>query len=442
MTKLATIEYKKRRQTLLQQLPQGAVVVVQCAPVHIRNGDVEHDYRQDSGFYYLSGMVEPQTTLVLTNSVDGPMSTIFCRSKDKLQEIWHGRRLGLDKAPDELLIEQAYPSESLTEKLIELLDGASQVVYGFGREDTAALLQQSLSALRSLKRQGKAWPTQLVDLDPLVDAMRLLKSAAEIDQMALACNISVAAHKRAMSSCKVGMNEYQLAAEVHHQFAMQGSPRVAYGSIVAGGENACILHYTNNDQVLQDGDLVLIDAGCELDHYASDITRTFPVNGRFSESQKIIYEIVLAAHQAALACIKPGAVFTDMQDAAAKVITQGLIDIGFLTGELDTNITDQTYRKFYMHNIGHWLGMDVHDVGIYKLDGESRPLIPGMVTTVEPGIYIDPDDTDIALQWRGIGIRIEDDILVTESGYLNLTAHLPVAVADIEALMAGEWLPI
>jgi Xaa-Pro aminopeptidase len=235
----------------------------------------------------------------------------------------------------------------------------------------------------------------------------------------------------------VGMNEFQLAAEVHHQFSTQGSQRVAYGSIVAGGENACILHYTNIDQVLQDGDLVLIDAGCELDYYAADITRTFPVNGRFSEPQKTIYEIVLAAHQAALACIKPGAVFTDMQGAAVKVITQGLIDIGLLTGELDKNIEDQTYRKYYMHNIGHWLGMDVHDVGIYKLNGESRPLIAGMVTTVEPGIYIDPDDVAIAAQWRGIGVRIEDNILVTEDGYRNLTANLPVTVADIETLMAS-----
>ena len=437
MTKLATIEYKNRRQALLQQLPPGAVVVIQCAPVHIRNGDVEHDYRQDSSFYYLSGMVEPQTTLVLSNGADGSCSSIFCRTKDKLQEIWHGRRLGVDAAPSALMIDQAYTSDSLTEKLIELLDGASQVVYGFSRKDTSAVVQLSLSTLRGLTRQGKVCPTQLVDLDPIVDAMRLFKSAAEVEQMALANDISVAAHKRAMSVCKVGMNEFQLAAEVHHQFSTQGSQRVAYGSIVAGGENACILHYTNIDQVLQDGELVLIDAGCELDYYAADITRTFPVNGRFSEPQKTIYEIVLAAHQAALACIKPGAVFTDMQDAAVKVITQGLIDIGLLTGELDKNIEDQTYCKYYMHNIGHWLGMDVHDVGMYKLNGESRPLIAGMVTTVEPGIYIDPDDVGIAAQWRGIGVRIEDNILVTEDGYRNLTANLPVTVADIETLMAS-----
>jgi Xaa-Pro aminopeptidase len=335
------------------------------------------------------------------------------------------------------MVDHAYSNESLADKLIDLLDGASQVVYSFSRSDTGEQVQQSLSSLRRLGRQGKICPTQLVDLDPLVDAMRLFKSAAEVDQMALACDISVTAHERAMQVCKVGMNEYQLAAELHHQFAMQGSPRVAYGSIVAGGENACILHYTNNDQVLQDGDLVLIDAGCELDHYASDITRTFPVNGRFSDPQKTIYELVLAAHQATLQCIKPGAVFTDMQDVAVKVITQGLIDIGLLTGELDKNIEDKTFRKFYMHNIGHWLGMDVHDVGAYKLDGASRPLLAGMVTTVEPGIYIDPDDMQIDPQWRGIGVRIEDNILVTDTGYRNLTADLPVSVADIETLMAS-----
>ena len=437
MTKLSTIEYAHRRNALLKQLPAGAVVIVQCAPVHIRNGDVEHDYRQDSGFYYLSGMVEPDTTLVLSNSINGPRSIIFCRNKDKLQEIWHGRRLGLEAAPKVLMVDDAYASESLEQKLVELLDGASQVVYSFSRGETFELVQRSLTKLRSLSRQGKKCPMQLVDLAPVLDAMRLFKSVAEIDQMALACNISVAAHKRAMRACKVGMNEYQLAAELHHQFSMQGSQRVAYGSIVAGGENACILHYTNNDQLLQDGDLVLIDAGCELDHYASDITRTFPVNGCFSEAQKIIYEIVLAAHEAALDCIKPGAVFTDMQDAAAKAITQGLINVGLLTGTLEDNIKDQSYRKFYMHNIGHWLGMDVHDVGAYKLDGASRPLIAGMVTTVEPGIYIDPDDMSIAPQWRGIGVRIEDNILVTTQGYRNLTSHLPVSVTDIEMLMAS-----
>ena len=437
MTKLATTEYNNRRHALLKKLPQGAVVIVQCAPVHIRNGDVEHDYRQDSSFYYLAGMVESNATLVLVNGVNGPSTTIFCASKNKLQEIWHGRRLGVDAAPDVLMIDQAYSNESLADKLIDLLDDASQVVYSFSRADTGALVQQSLSMLRRLARQGKICPTQLADLDPLVNAMRLFKSEAEVAQMTAACAISVTAHKRAMSVCKVGMHEYQLAAELHHQFTTQGSQRLAYGSIVAGGENACILHYTNNDQVLQDGDLVLIDAGCELDHYASDITRTFPVNGRFSEAQKTIYELVLAAHEAALACIKPGAVYTDMQDAAVKVITQGLIEIGLLTGELEQNIEQQTFRKFYMHNIGHWLGMDVHDVGVYKLDGVSRPLIAGMVTTVEPGIYIDPEDLDIAPQWRGIGVRIEDNILVTDNGYRNLTANLPVSVADIETIMAS-----
>ena len=437
MTKLATTEYNNRRHALLKKLPQGAVVIVQCAPVHIRNGDVEHDYRQDSSFYYLAGMVESNATLVLVNGVNGPSTTIFCASKNKLQEIWHGRRLGVDAAPDVLMIDQAYSNESLADKLIDLLDDASQVVYSFSRADTGELVQQSLSMLRRLARQGKICPTQLADLDPLVNAMRLFKSEAEVAQMTAACAISVTAHKRAMSVCKVGMHEYQLAAELHHQFTTQGSQRLAYGSIVAGGENACILHYTNNDQVLQDGDLVLIDAGCELDHYASDITRTFPVNGRFSEAQKTIYELVLAAHEAALACIKPGAVYTDMQDAAVKVITQGLIEIGLLTGELEQNIEQQTFRKFYMHNIGHWLGMDVHDVGVYKLDGASRPLIAGMVTTVEPGIYIDPEDLDIAPQWRGIGVRIEDNILVTDHGYCNLTANLPVSVADIETIMAS-----
>ncbi len=436
MLKLPNAEYAQRRQQLLAQLPAGAVVLIQAAASQIRNGDVEQDYRQNSNFQYLCGFLESDAVLVLCNHAKGPVSSVFCRSKDKLQEIWHGRRLGVEAAPAALNIDQAFAIDSLAEKLIELLDGASQMLYCFSREDTQQLVQRSLQQLRGLSRQGKQCPTHLADLDPLLDAMRLLKSDAEVAQMQAACDISVAAHKRAMSVCKVGMNEYQLAAEVHYKFAVQGSARVAYGSIVAGGENACILHYTNNDQTLQDNDLVLIDAGCELDHYAADITRTFPVNGRFTAPQKAIYELVLAAHQAALAVIKPGTPFSAMQDAAVTVMTQGLLDLGLLEGTVDKNIDDQSYRKYYMHNIGHWLGMDVHDVGIYKLDGESRPLEVGMVTTVEPGLYIDPEDETIDPQWRGIGVRIEDNILVTPDGYLNLTQALPVTVADIEALMA------
>ena len=435
MLKLPTAEYAQRRQQLLAQLPVGAVVLIQAAASQTRNGDVEQDYRQSSNFQYLCGFLEPDAVLVLSNHAKGPVSSVFCRSKDKLQEIWHGRRLGVKAAPAALNIDQAFAIDTLAEKLIELLDGASQMLYCFSREDTQQLVQRSLQQLRGLSRQGKQCPTQLADLDPLLDAMRLLKSEAEVAQMQAACDISVAAHKRAMSVCKVGMNEYQLAAEVHHQFAVQGSARVAYGSIVAGGENACILHYTNNDQALRDNDLVLIDAGCELDHYAADITRTFPINGRFTAPQKAIYELVLAAHQAALAVIKPATPFSAMQDAAVTVMTQGLLDLGLLEGTLDQNIDDQSYRKYYMHNIGHWLGMDVHDVGIYKLDGESRPLEVGMVTTVEPGLYIDPEDETVDPQWRGIGVRIEDNILVTPDGYLNLTQALPVTVADIEALM-------
>lgn len=437
MSKLPMIEYAQRRQQLLAQLPDGAVVLVQAAATQIRNGDVEQDYRQHSSFQYLLGFVEPESVLVLSKGPSNSTVSVFCRSKDKQQEIWHGRRLGVDAAPAALMLDQAFAIEQLAGKLVEMLDGASQVVYAFSRESTQLLVQQSLQKLRGLSRQGKCSPTQLVDLDPMLDAMRLLKSTAEVEQMQLACNISIDAHKRAMRGCYAGMNEYQLAAEVHHEFATQGSQRLAYGSIVAGGDNACILHYTNNDQLLMDGDLVLIDAGCELDHYAADITRTFPVNGRFSEPQKVIYELVLAAHQAVLSVIKPGTLVSEMQDAAVKVITQGLLDIGLLQGELEANITDQSYRQFYMHNIGHWLGMDVHDVGLYKLDGTSRALEAGMVTTVEPGLYIDPEEPEIAPQWRGIGVRIEDNILVTETGYLNLTQALPVTVADIEELMAS-----
>jgi Xaa-Pro aminopeptidase len=436
MNKLSNSHFKHRRDALMQQLPEGCVAVIQSAKVFIRNGDVEHDFRQDSSFYYLSGMVEAHSTLVLSNTNDGQASVVFCQAKDKSQEIWHGKRLGIEQAPKALMVDEAFASEDLEHKLLEMLDGATQVVYKFSDEHTHNLVHSTLRQLKRLTRQGKSSPRCIEDLDPIINEMRLIKSEAEVEQMSFACDISVAAHKRAMTQCRPGMNEYVIGAELQHEFSTQGSARVAYGSIVAGGDNACILHYTNNDQPLKDGDLVLIDAGCELDHYASDITRTFPVNGKFSESQKTIYEIVLAAHQAALKAIKPGAVFTDLQEAAVQVITSGLIKIGLLAGSLESNLEEQSYRKFYMHNIGHWLGMDVHDVGAYKTHGQSRALKPGMVTTVEPGIYIDPEDHDIDPKWRGIGVRIEDDILITKTGYRNLTEALPVSVEDIESLMA------
>jgi len=294
-----------------------------------------------------------------------------------------------------------------------------------------------VNTIRSKVRAGAIPPGEFLDLDHFLHELRLFKSAAEIKVMKQAGKISARAHRRAMQICKPGMMEYQLAGEIPHEVAMSGARYSAYNAIVGGGKNACILHYNDNNQLLHDGDLVLIDAGCELEHYASDITRTFPVNGRFSTEQKALYEIVLAAQQAAFAKIKPGNHWNQPHDAAVKTLTQGLIDLKLLKGSLKQNLENGSYRDFYMHRTGHWLGMDVHDVGDYKVDGEWRIFEPGMVLTVEPGLYVSPHNKKVAAKWRGIGIRIEDDVLVTPKGYDVLTADVPKQVVEIEALMAG-----
>jgi Xaa-Pro aminopeptidase len=436
MQLLDSAEYHARRQQLVEDLSADAVVIVAAAPVQWRNGDVEQDYRQDSNFYYLTGFAEPHALLVLRRR-HGQLETIlFCRPRDKQQELWQGRRLGVINAPVVLHLDRAQPISEMDAQMPALLDGASSVHISFLHHDLQQQLQGWLIQLRNQVRTGAECPTLIMDLDAVLHEARLFKSVAEVQQMQTAADLSVRAHKRAMQACNAGLMEYQLAAEIAHEFAMGGSVRTAYSSIVAGGENGCILHYTANNCALSDGDLVLIDAGCELDYYAADITRTFPVNGRFSESQRAIYQLVLDAHQASLAQAAAGVPVRHLQDTAIQVITTGLVQLGLLQGEVEKLIKNQAYQRFYMHNIGHWLGMDVHDVGRYKLAGEWRSLQVGMVMTIEPGIYIQPDDASVAPQWRGIAVRIEDDILITADGHRNLTAELPVTIAAIEALMA------
>ena len=432
---LPTTEYQQRRQQLMEQLPDNSVVMVFAAAVSVRNGDVEHAYRQDSYFYYLTGFVEPESVLLLRrldNTVD---SLLLCREKNPLQETWHGRRLGVEAAPEALQLNAAKPISELESVLDSWLDGADYVYSAQVREDVSLHLQASISRLRRRVRQGAQVPAFYGDIDSVLDEMRLIKSAAEVALMERAADISARAHQRLMETTVPGVMEYQLAAHFSHACSMEGSRRLAYGSIVAGGANACILHYEDNNQALQDGDLVLIDAGCELDYYASDITRTFPVNGRFSEPQKAIYNLVLEALEAAIAEVKEGVPVNTLQMAAVKVITTGLVEFGILQGNVEQLIADEAYKPFYLHSIGHWLGMDVHDVGKYKLQGDWRALQAGMVTTIEPGIYIPMDTPDIDPQWLGIGVRIEDDILVTKTGHKNLTRQVPVTVAEIESLM-------
>ncbi|MDP6968491.1 MAG: Xaa-Pro aminopeptidase [Gammaproteobacteria bacterium] len=435
MQQLPRAEYAQRRQQLMAQLPEGALVLVCAAPTSVRNGDVDHAYRQDSYFYYLTGFAEPGSALLLRLAGGVVDSVLLCREKDPLQETWHGRRLGVEAAPDALQVSAAKPISELETVLDDWLDGAKYVYFAQAREDVSQAVQASAARLRGRIRQGSQVPEFYGDVDAVLNEMRLFKSAAEVTLMRQAGAISARAHQRLMQTTRPGVMEYQLAAHFAHACSMEGSQRLAYGTIVAGGENACILHYENNNQALQDGDLVLVDAGCELDYYAADITRTYPVNGCFSEPQKAIYQLVLQALDAAIAVVQEGVTVNAMQVAAVDVITRGLVDLGILQGDVDKLIADEAYKPFYLHNVGHWLGMDVHDVGNYKLYAQWRPLQAGMVTTIEPGIYIAPDTVDIDPQWLGIGVRIEDNILVTATGHENFTRQVPVTVAEIESLM-------
>ena len=329
----------------------------------------------------------------------------------------------------------AFALDELEDRLADLINGHQHVYFAQGHNhDADDLVFSTLQALREAPKQSKSAPSSLIDSRIILDEMRLIKSSSEIDMMRQAASISTQAHVRAMQFVEAGKNEYHLEAEIHHEFAMQGAKYPAYGTIVGAGDNACILHYTENNQALKDGDLVLIDAGCEWQGYASDITRTFPVSGKFSVPQKQLYQLVLDAQLAAFDVIKPNNTIKQASDVAIEVITQGLMDLGLLKGQLAENIEQQTYRQFYMHGLSHWLGLDVHDVGNYKIDGQDRPLQPGMVLTVEPGIYVAPD-ADVEPKWRGIGIRIEDNLLITQTGFENLTLAAPKTISDIEALM-------
>jgi Xaa-Pro aminopeptidase len=388
----------------------------------------------------LCAFPEPEAWLVLSNHQDysNELCVLFCLDKDPAMEIWHGRRSGPKQAKQQYPVDRAYALGELDEQLLDLIDGHQHVYFAQGHDhDADDLVFSLLQALRDAPKQSKHAPSSLIDVRIILDEMRLIKSAREIDLMRKAAAVATQAHIRAMQFVEAGKNEYHLEAEIHHEFAMQGAKYPAYSTIVGAGDNACILHYTENNQGLKAGDLVLIDAGCEWQGYASDITRTFPVSGAFSNEQKQLYELVLNAQLAAFDVIKPDNTIKQASDVVIAVITQGLIDLGILKGKLTDNIERQTYRQFYMHGLSHWLGLDVHDVGNYKIDGQDRPLKTGMVLTVEPGIYIAPD-ADVDSKWCGIGIRIEDNLLITQSGHENLTLAAPKTINDIEALMSRK----
>lgn len=437
--KISLDQFVERRKELMAKMLPNSIAIIPSASMKQRNSDVEYAFRQDSNFYYLTGFNEPDAVLLLMPGRLAGESVLFCRNRDKLMEIWNGYRSGPEGAVADYAMDEAHPIDQVDELIPDLLNGMSRIYYSIGQDEALdEQVRHWLNSIRSKVRQGAVAPSELVMLDQLLNEMRLIKTDAEQAFMRQAGEISAQGHVKAMRLCKPGMMEYQLEAEILHHFTMQGCRQPAYSSIVGGGENACVLHYIENDKALNDGDLVLIDAGCELDHYAGDITRTFPVNGRFNEEQKALYQLVLDAQTACIAIAKPGTLWEAVHEESVKVLTQGLIDLGLLTGTLENEIAAGGYRDFYMHRAGHWLGMDVHDVGDYKVDGEWRPLQPGMVMTVEPGLYIAPDNEAVDARWRGIGIRIEDDILITETGCEVLTASVPKEIDEIEALMASQ----
>ncbi|WP_105253564.1 Xaa-Pro aminopeptidase [Pseudoalteromonas sp. T1lg75] len=431
---ITNAEYRARQHQLLAQMKHNSVALIPAAKEITRSRDTEFPFRQDSDFFYLIGFNEPDAMLVLVKGEE-QKSILYCRAKDKTAEIWHGRRMGADAAKEQLPIDDAYTLAELDQGLIDAVNQKTTLYYGQGvYKDVDDQVFDLLNTLRGAPKKGYRAPEVIRDIRTLVHEMRLFKSPAEQEIMRQAGKISADAHKRAMRFAKAGATEYQLEAELHHHYAMNGARYPAYGTIVGSGDNATILHYTENESTLKDGDLVLIDSGCELAGYAADITRTFPVNGRFNDAQKAVYEVVLKAQYAALDMVKPGNTLAQTAKVVNRILTQGLIDLGLLEGELDELLESQAYRAFYMHGLGHWLGLDVHDVGEYKQDEKDRPFEQGMVLTIEPGLYIS-EDAPVAEQYRGIGIRIEDDVLVTENGHENLTVSVPKEVAEIEALM-------
>ena len=428
-------EFARRRKRLMDVVDSGGIVIQPNAPERVRNRDVYYPYRSDSDFFYLSGFSEPESVMVLVPERPQGEVLLFCRERDAEAETWHGRRAGLEGACARYGADDAFPIADLDDILPGLMENKERIYYTMGRySEFDQRLVGWVNRVTSKGRAGVHAPDQFVSLAHVVHEMRLYKSSQELKAMRKASAIAAQAHRRAMEICRPGMKEYQVEAELLHCFMHNGARSSAYPSIVGGGANSCILHYTENADVLKDGDVLLIDAGAEFDHYASDVTRTFPVNGEFSAEQRVAYEIVLEAQQAAIDEVRPGNTWNEPHEAAIEVITRGLVDMGLIKGRLRKLIDQEAFRPYYMHKTGHWLGMDVHDVGDYKLGDQWRVFEPGMVTTVEPGLYLSTTIKDLPKQWWNIGIRIEDDVLVTETGNEILSAGAPKSIDDVEAI--------
>ncbi|RDE18181.1 Xaa-Pro aminopeptidase [Motiliproteus coralliicola] len=429
-------EHQQRRERLLALLPARSAVLLRAASLKVRNRDAEYPFRQHSDFHYLSGFPEPEALMLLIKDGQGALrSLMFVQPRDPEQEVWTGYRVGAEGVESRFGFDKGYTLEQLDKLMPPQLQGIEKLYFSFRDTELSAQLQGWCQNLQQRLRSAEQVPQQRGDLDPLLHELRLIKSPAEQQLMRAAGKISAAAHRRAMQKCRPGWGEYRLEAEIQHEFGRHGCRFPAYASIVGGGANGCVLHYTQNSDILRDGDLVLIDAGAEVEGYAGDITRTFPINGRFSADQKAIYQLVLDAQEVAISVVKPGAEFDDPHQASLNVLVEGLVELGLLQGETDELIEQEAYKPFYMHRTSHWLGLDVHDVGEYKQQGESRPLEAGMVLTIEPGLYIAPDNETVEPRWRGIGIRIEDDVLVTDQGHEVLTESVPKSIDAIEQLM-------
>lgn len=433
-TKTQSAEYKRRRRSLMRVMGDNAIAIIPTSRVAYRNRDTEYPFRADSNFLYLSGFAEPEALMVLVPNRKAGQYIMFCRERDPTMETWHGRRLGVEDAPQALGADDAFPIGDIDDILPGLLEGKQSVFHTLGKDQLFdAQLLGWLGEARSSRRVSGE-PDAFVSLDYHLHEMRVHKSRSELQALKQSARISAGAHLSAMATCEPGLREHELEAVLIGEYTREGGCH-AFAPIVGGGENGCILHYTENTDVLNDGELVLIDSGAEINHYAGDITRTFPVNGKFSAVQREVYEIVLEANLAAIAKVKPGNHWNDPHEAAVKVLTRGLADLGILKGKPAQLIKDAAYRPYYMHRTGHWLGLDVHDVGEYKIDNEWRLLEPGMVLTIEPGLYLD-DSRKIPKRYRNIGIRVEDDVVVTADGHEVLTNDVPKSIDEIEALMA------
>ena len=436
--RMARDDFARRRRQLMRLMGRDSIAVLPAAPVRHRNGDVEYPYRQDSDFHYLTGFGEPEAVAVLVPGRSNAEYILFVRERDATRETWDGRRAGPAGAARDHGANDAFPIGDIDEILPGLLENRARVFYTMGvYPDFDQRVLGWVNGLRTqAARNGRQPPQEFVALDHVLHDMRLYKSRGELDLMRTAARISVRAHLRAMRFCRPGLTEYQVTAELLHEFRRHNAD-TAYQPIVGAGANSCILHYRDNDQPLASGDLLLIDAGCEFGCYASDITRTLPVSGRFTREQRAVYEVVLAANRAAIACVRPGKHWNEPHEAAVRVITHGLVRLGLLKGRPASLIRSGAYRRFFMHRTGHWLGLDVHDVGDYKIGDAWRVLEPGMVMTIEPGIYIPAGSRGVPKRFHNIGIRIEDDVVVTKTGYEVLTADAPKGVEEIEALMAA-----